>query len=1064
MSDLYDPQYTRGGYGKYNKHKNFVSMEAGTDAYFLEDEANEMQWIQNESRADIIRKQYYSGVFQKYDNDISINKNIENSFCFQPMTANINGYFINVSGNAALNQDDKDLNYVNLPAPPDTGKYFDFVYIEMCFKEIKYSDTIWYNGNVNNGYSDINNTLLDNRMHGETCRRVQLQWRIRSARIPAGDKTFDESMLATYVPAFGAKTLATKYGFWNAKKNLDNASESDDCGLWIAGFGNTDLETIDGYSYAIPLFKIIRRNTNGYTEQDKAGGSLFKNGEHNTADRPDGKYANIIYEDDIIDMRNIIKIDNLNKVLKKNFDNILLNNIVNYEPTIFSTYFGIDSVYTDDSTMLYCNCNKDMDTVNIIGDFSFVPSIEEDGVLFNAKDTYMSFPLKASLSSGTLQLISNSDNLDENSDLFSIVDDSTEVLYGYAQNSILNICGSNVSYFSYDISDYVANNNFIHIAITWSKDLNVMYLLINNKIVKDTTLPNNFSINFTTLNIGKTSYNFGSKNSIFDEIELSKEMKTSFNQIPGSITNGTADFAIDPQYGRRNYTKLSNIDYITMHLTKKSNSYGVIEFSIEPPLSSTFVNSTPEVYFDNESLAVKNIDWNLKNNVWNCKIEDLGSDITYNFVLLTKVKFSAGQGIKHVPHKAHLAHCEKSKVDFMAVKDNLAEEEHLISEYFPKMSYNADNVLVTYNPYINKNLGFCNGLKLNVNLSNKNQFDIDRTIYTNVYGVYDVYYIYNNSRIHLLRTSAIDDDKLTVYLDGAYTGNLTVVLITDLNNIVYSTAKFGIEEICQYKNILLYGDGKTTTFTYRSDTKILSSLAELQSTGLNNIVYVNGIATNAAVSINGTFLHLTLEKAPANKADITFSIISEYDPLRSERIEFVYEMINIDYGNISELNGQEIAYCDDKIFVTTDGFGEYPVDTQDKEVCNITYLPIENDEITIQPYNIVPTATNLLAQINYADPLLHGNSLISFNNIYVNNPVAALHGYSGTSIDNKTYFSLTTLPATIPHLNVLPMLINKNGSLKLVIFTTYENGNNIYISGDASIMNVYNLEQNYLLR
>ena len=41
-------------------------MKAGTDAYFLEDEANEMQWIQNENRAEIIRKQYYSGILKQY--------------------------------------------------------------------------------------------------------------------------------------------------------------------------------------------------------------------------------------------------------------------------------------------------------------------------------------------------------------------------------------------------------------------------------------------------------------------------------------------------------------------------------------------------------------------------------------------------------------------------------------------------------------------------------------------------------------------------------------------------------------------------------------------------------------------------------------------------------------------------------------------------------------------------------------------------------------------------------------------------------------------------------------
>jgi hypothetical protein len=1064
MSDLYDPQYTRGGYGKYNKHKSFVSMEAGTDAFFLEDEANEMQWIQNEARADIIRKQYYSGIFQKQDDDVVFEDMSENSFSVKPMTVNINGYFVNVSGNAALNMPDKDMNYITLPAPPESGKYFDFVYIEMCFKEIKYTDTIWHNGNENNGYGDIKNTLFDNRMHGETCRRVQLQWKIRSARIPDNGKTFDESMLATYVPAFGSKTLPTKYGFWNAMKNLDNASESDDYGLWIAGFGNTDLETIDGYSYAIPLFKVIRHNTSGYTEQDKAGASLFKFGEHNTADRPDGKYANIIYEDDVIDLRNIIKIDNFEQVLTKNFDNVLLNDIPNYEPTIFSTLFGIDSVYTDDSTVLYCNCNKDMGTSNIVGDFSFVPSVEEDGVLFNASDTCMIFPVAASLLSGTLQFIVNSDNLDKTADLFSINNDSTELLYAYVQNSILNIGSKNASYFTFDISNYVVSNNFIHFAVAWSKDSNVMYLMINNKIVKDSKLADDFVTDITSLTIGKTSYNFGSKNNIFDEIELSKEIKTHFNQIPYSITNGTADFAIDTQYGRRNYTRLSNIDYITMHLTEKSDGYGSLSFTIEPPLSSTFINLKPEIYFDNESVPVDNIEWTLKDNIWSCQAENLGADITYNFVVLTKVKFAADQGIKHVPHKAHLARCEKCKTDFMAVRDNSAEEAHRIFEYSPKMVYNYNNALVAYNPYINKNIGFCTGLRLVMKLADENKITIDRSIYTKAQGVYSVYYIHNNSRIQLLSTSEVTDDTITIHLTENYTGTVYVVLVTNLNNVVYSTAKFGIEELCQYQPILLYGDGKKTEFIYRAETKILSSLAELRNNGLNNIVYVNGVATDVSVSINGTFLHITFAKPPVNKADITFSIISEYDPLRSERVEFIYEMINIDYDMVSELNNQSITYCDDKIFVTTDGFGAYPIDTQDREVCNITYLPIESDELTIQPYNITPTATNMQVPINYANPLAGGNSLISFNNIYVNKPQAAVHGYTGTTIDYKTYFSLTTLPVSLPHLNVLPMLIKKDGSLKMAIFTTYENGNNIYISGNKSTMNVYNLEHNYLLR
>ena len=219
------------------------------------------------------------------------------------------------------------------------------------------------------------------------------------------------------------------------------------------------------------------------------------------------------------------------------------------------------------------------------------------------------------------------------------------------------------------------------------------------------------------------------------------------------------------------------------------------------------------------------------------------------------------------------------------------------------------------------------------------------------------------------------------------------------------------------------------------------------------------VAFERKLRIESLFFEHLFESLDNSELKLSEALGSFYKTVRE-----IYEMINIDYDMVSELNNQSITYCDDKIFVTTDGFGAYLIDTQDREVCNIAYLPIESDELTIQPYNITPTATNMQVPINYANPLAGGNSLISFNNIYVNKPQAAVHGYTGTTIDYKTYFSLTTLPVSLPHLNVLPMLIKKDGSLKMAIFTTYENGNNIYISGNKSTMNVYNLEHNYLLR
>jgi hypothetical protein len=272
---------------KYNPDKNMVMVEFPWDAPLLEVELNEMQKIQNEARAAMFRSQMHSGVIDLPTPTFSTST--PNGFVIPKFKALINGYPITVQNYGG--QTDGS-NLVTLPAPDTTGSREDLVFLEAWFEEVDFSEAIKQYGNAD-GAVTITNDLKDGRIGAETTRRIQLKWRLRTVagvdfstyKFDGFTKIFDSVTNLDLNSIFpqGGNTSPLIGG--NSDKFTPCSSISissynlgtfqDDRGLYVAGRGTSatksTLATYDGYSYAIPLFRVKRRNSSGYTPSNPNG-------------------------------------------------------------------------------------------------------------------------------------------------------------------------------------------------------------------------------------------------------------------------------------------------------------------------------------------------------------------------------------------------------------------------------------------------------------------------------------------------------------------------------------------------------------------------------------------------------------------------------------------------------------------------------------------------------------------------------------------------------------------------------------------------------------------------
>jgi hypothetical protein len=157
-------------------------------------------------------------------------------------------------------------NRVTLTPPPSSSgdSRVDFVFLEAWLARVPPNPStlnkpaaasIYRYGNVEGGYSFLADDLVDPAIGFETSQRVQVQYRIRVVSGLVGLASYPDGFDPSVVKAQGAATATTSFTFTNMRQALG------DPGLWRAGDGTANsLGTVDGYTYAIPLCAVFRRN------------------------------------------------------------------------------------------------------------------------------------------------------------------------------------------------------------------------------------------------------------------------------------------------------------------------------------------------------------------------------------------------------------------------------------------------------------------------------------------------------------------------------------------------------------------------------------------------------------------------------------------------------------------------------------------------------------------------------------------------------------------------------------------------------------------------------------
>ena len=198
----------------------------------------------------------------------------------------VNGWLIPVTGTQTgtppgLPDNTSTWNRVTLGPPPNnTGDArIDFTFLEVWMARVPPNPStlnkpaaasIYRYGNVEGGYSFLADDLVDPALGFETTQRIQVQYRIRVVSGLVGLSSYPDGFDPSVVKAQGAASAATAFTFTNMRQELG------DPGLWRAGDGTANsLGTVDGYSYAIPLCAVFRRNSvawDGDPSQNLNGG------------------------------------------------------------------------------------------------------------------------------------------------------------------------------------------------------------------------------------------------------------------------------------------------------------------------------------------------------------------------------------------------------------------------------------------------------------------------------------------------------------------------------------------------------------------------------------------------------------------------------------------------------------------------------------------------------------------------------------------------------------------------------------------------------------------------
>ena len=357
-----------------SKDRNFSSVVFQQKRPPLDSEWNLVQDIISSKNNELLKKMVPSGFLDIGDittapSDRSLlTSNWKNVLKFKNTSAIVNGWIVDIGGgtnqfqsNAQkniwedLSGDADEIAFITKDGP-QSGYRQDLIFLEVFQKLIGPESTIYKNGFTQSAQEYIDNDLIDSNIEIETSRRVQIQYNIRY--VTGVD-------FISYRDGLGFSGCYGKAGATIENSNYVYAKHATDSGLYVTGDGSAksqaDLGTVDGYAYAIPLFRIHKRNRTAWSLTNQ-NGSKYSMTSGSNSDRPDGLFYDEINVKDVEDLRHQISFggfdyetlleENLNLLWTKNtptelkhstLDENVAGNKVSYIDGIATTpVLGID--------------------------------------------------------------------------------------------------------------------------------------------------------------------------------------------------------------------------------------------------------------------------------------------------------------------------------------------------------------------------------------------------------------------------------------------------------------------------------------------------------------------------------------------------------------------------------------------------------------------------------------------------------------------------------------------------------------------------------------------------
>jgi hypothetical protein len=332
----------------------FTTVVGRHDRRLTDADINLLQDVQDGKRKALLDTALFSGMLG-YEPFV-MSHLFKNSFNIKSFQALFNGEVVDVKG---ANSADPTISRVILPdpaywtssLPPAEKARIYVVYLELWYNYLDvesgsgyYTDAsglryIYPNGCVDAPFEALlPDDVIDPFEGLHTTSRVQVQWALRTARLPLA---YDFSQRPSGLDrgsglsevVYGKAGLQLAPGQNSGHEFTNLGPITGDYGLWRAGDGSalSLLGTVDGYTYAMPLGLVFQRNTGKFDISTNPFGC--SNGSSNSglvdsgvSGRPDNRFADMIYSEDVIDTRMVtqIRTDDPNTMLNRGFNDLVI--------------------------------------------------------------------------------------------------------------------------------------------------------------------------------------------------------------------------------------------------------------------------------------------------------------------------------------------------------------------------------------------------------------------------------------------------------------------------------------------------------------------------------------------------------------------------------------------------------------------------------------------------------------------------------------------------------------------------------------------------------------------